>query len=112
MTPRDEDAVSRLEDSILVFGEASCDYYQSIEVLTMSKSKRSAGRRNFLKGAAAGAAALIAKPPLAAAQQTRAAARPAEADAAVSTESVDVRSNEKPGSDFMLDVFKSLGFEY
>jgi len=79
----------------------------------MSKSKRSAGdRRNFLKGAAVGAAALIAKPPIAAAQQVRAAARPAEADATASTESVDVRSNEKPGSDFMLDVFKSLGFEY
>src|SRR4029077_11505113 len=88
-------------------------FIRALRCLLMSKSKRPSGdRRNFLKGAAVGAAALIAKPPIAAAQQVRAAARPADADATASTESVDVRSNEKPGSDFMLDVFKSLGFEY
>jgi len=79
----------------------------------MSKSKKSsAGRRNFLKGAAAGAAAMLAKPPISVAQQARAAARPAENEATGAAESVEVASNEKQGSDFMLDVYKSLGFEY
>ena len=56
-------------------------------------------RRNFLKTAAAGAAAFVAKPGIEEAQQ-------AEAPVA------EARVIDRPGSDFMLDVFKSIGFEY
>jgi len=67
-------------------------------------------RRGFLKGAATGAAALVAQKPVAIAQQVRAAASPADA-AEGATPTVEARV-EKQGSDFMLDVYKSLGFEY
>src|SRR5713226_2020044 len=69
--------------------------------------KSSVDRRGFLRGAAvaAGAAGLVGKPPIAMAQQ--AAQKP---DAA--TGAVEVSANEKPGSDFMVDVIKSLGIEY
>src|SRR4029077_18545053 len=69
-----------------------------------------------LKGAAAGAAALVAKPQVGVAQQVRAVAAAAGPEAlpaqGTGTSPVEVRSMEKPGSDFMVDVFKSLGFEY
>jgi acetolactate synthase I/II/III large subunit len=88
--------------------------------------KRTAtGRRNFLKGAAAGAAALVAQPKPApaqqAAQQTQQAQRgpaplPSAAQAARETTPpaphVDVYTTDRPGSDFMAEVIKSLGFEY
>jgi len=62
-------------------------------------------RRGFLKGAAASAAGLAAAaPPIAFAQQ--AALKPETGGA------VDVTSNARPGSDFMVDVIKSLGIEY
>src|ERR1035438_1734345 len=87
------------------------------------------GRRGFLKGAAAGAAALVAKPPLAEAQQAQAPAQQAPAQqaqrggtplpsAAQTTREtappphVDVYTTDRPGSDFMAEVIKSLGFEY
>jgi acetolactate synthase I/II/III large subunit len=88
----------------------------------MAKSgKTSVGRRNFLKGAAAGAAVLAA--PAGHAQQTAqqpAPARPgtlpptaAQRAAETATPSVeDIQIVERPGSDYMVDVFKSLGFEY
>ena len=60
-------------------------------------------RRGFLKGAGA-AAGLAATAPIALAQQ--AALKPETAPA------VDVTSNARPGSDFMVDVIKSLGMEY
>ena len=66
----------------------------------MAKPKSSVGRRGFLKGAAAGAAGFVAAP-LAAAQQEQRPDSPAE-----------VTGNEKPGSDFMVDVLKTLGIEY
>src|SRR5437879_4295425 len=84
--------------------------------------KTSVGRRGFLKGAAAGAAALVSKPPVAIAQEPRAprnggaqapsgaelarenGARPAQGSAA--------RVIEHPGSDFMVDVLKTLNIEY
>src|SRR5215471_3596559 len=72
----------------------------------MAKSQRGpVNRRKFLTRAAAGAAAFVAKPtlPAAAAQEQRAAATPARAEAPAET---------RPGSDFMVDVFKSLGFDY
>jgi acetolactate synthase I/II/III large subunit len=85
----------------------------------MRKSKtRSLDRRDFLKSASAAAAALAAKPSIAAAQtQTRPAAPPlSSAQIAAETSPpparVDVYSVDRPGSDFMVDVLKSLGFEY
>ena len=68
------------------------------------KSENPVNRRGFLSGAAAGVTALAVKPPVALAQQ--AALKP-EAHAGI-----EVSSNPKPGSDFMVDVFKSLGIEY
>ena len=68
------------------------------------KSKNPVDRRGFLKGAAAGAAGLAATTPIALAQQ--AALKP-ETGAAP-----EVTSNVRPGSDFMVDVIKSLGIEY
>ncbi len=61
-------------------------------------------RRHFLKRAAAGGAGLAATAPIALAQQS--ALKP-ETEAAV-----EVTSNARPGSDFMVDVFKTLGMEY
>ena len=69
----------------------------------MAQSKKSRfDRRGFLKGAA-----LAATAPIALAQQVRVAA-PNNTE----TGSADPRIVERPGADFMMDVFKSLGFEY
>ena len=85
----------------------------------MAKSKaNSVGRRGFLKGAAAGAAALVAKPPVAIAQQQRnASAQPNAATVAADTgarpaQGMAARVIERPGSDFMVDVLKTLDLEY
>lgn len=86
------------------------------------KSKKGSvvNRRGFLKGAAAGAAALVASP-VANAQQQAAAARPAAvvpnaaqlaAETSAPPATVDSRIIEHPGSDFMVDVLKSLKLEY
>jgi acetolactate synthase-1/2/3 large subunit len=87
----------------------------------MSKSdKTSVGRRGFLKGAAAGAAALAVKPAAVHAQQARprngsatpnATTLASETGAPVGEDS-DSRIVEHPGSDFMVDVLKSLNIEY
>jgi thiamine pyrophosphate-dependent acetolactate synthase large subunit-like protein len=85
--------------------------------------RRSVGRRGFLKGAAAGAAALVAAPALAGAQepqpqaQLRPSAPPPSAGLVAAETSpppprVDVYTTDRPGSDFMADVLKSLNFEY
>src|SRR5215469_8788895 len=83
--------------------------------------KPSVNRRNFLKGAAAGAAALVAKPGVAApgpqqqAQVRGAAALPSARLVAAETTPpprADVYTTDRPGSDFMVDVLKSLDFEY
>jgi acetolactate synthase I/II/III large subunit len=73
-------------------------------------------RRNFLKTAVAGTAALAANPGPAPAQQPAQPPRPgrapllaAEADPPAA---VEVLTADRPGSDFMVDVLKSLGFEY
>ena len=88
----------------------------------MAKPKTSSvGRRGFLKGAASGAAAaLVSNPPGAAAQQAAPvrAAAPIPSASALAAEvgqvppSVEVLTADHPGSDFMVDVIKSLGFEY
>jgi acetolactate synthase-1/2/3 large subunit len=63
------------------------------------------GRRSFLRSAAAGAAGLVAaKPHITMAQQ--AALKPETSGG------VDVSANQRVGSDFMVDVIKTLGIEY
>lgn len=74
----------------------------------MAKSKKS-DRRRFLKGAAAGAAGMLAvKPPVALAQQATSQVAANTTPATV----VEARTIDRPGSDFMMDVFKQIGFEY
>lgn len=63
-------------------------------------------RRTFLKGAAAAGAALAAAAKVATAAEAKA---PSEADAANMAGNPFVPN---PGSDFMIDVLKSLGFDY
>jgi acetolactate synthase-1/2/3 large subunit len=82
-----------------------------------SSKKPSVGRRNFLKGTVGGAAALVAAShPVPAPAQQQEDVR--SATAAVVTEerdpsvSVEVLTADHPGSDFMVDVIKALGFEY
>ena len=84
----------------------------------MRKSKKETiDRRNFLKGAAAGAAALAAMPAVAEPQQAEAprsaSAQPMPKALEAETPAVlDVLTTDRSGSDFMVDVIKSLGFEY
>src|SRR5690242_3919546 len=89
----------------------------------MAKSrKKSVGRRGFLKGAAAGAAALVAQTP-AKAQRTAQnrggnATAPVPSAAALERDAGGREAPspsqviEHPGSDFMVDVLKSLKIEY
>ncbi len=69
------------------------------------------GRRRFLKNAATGAAALVSAPLAAQAPpmqgQQGQSPTPDRAPA-----SPDVYTTDRPGADFMVDVIKSLGFEY
>ena len=93
----------------------------------MAKRKKSAvSRRGFLKGAAvsaaAGAAAIVvpsaANAQQAATQQAAQRTTPAFAAGVLAAEArpvaadVQVLTVENPGSDFMVDIFKTLGFEY
>ena len=91
----------------------------------MAKLKKpSVGRRGFLKGAAAGAAALVAQPELAKAQQQEAQGGAPRQGAGAPGQNLIARENgtarpravaqviEHPGSDFMVDVIKSLNIEY
>ena len=71
----------------------------------MSKSKGSVGRRGFLRGAAASAAGL-------AATAVGAAQQPEPPATSEPRGAVEVTGNEKPGSDFMVDVLKTLDIEY
>ena len=87
----------------------------------MTKSKtRAVDRRGFLKGAAV-AAALSVKPPIVgldaqSAEPRRMVPLPSPGQAASETSPppprVGVYTVDRPGSDFMIDVIKSLGFEY
>lgn len=71
--------------------------------------KNSVDRRNFLKVAAGGAAALVAGAKVARAQEEA----PAESAAApAGAKEVEVLTTDRTGSDFMVDVLQSLGFEY
>jgi acetolactate synthase-1/2/3 large subunit len=87
----------------------------------MAKSRKTpAGRRDFLKGVVAGAAMLaaggeaLASAPLAAAAELPSHAMPVlpppnEADPPAEPEILNI---DRSGSDFMVDVIKSLGIEY
>jgi acetolactate synthase I/II/III large subunit len=84
----------------------------------MRKSKQdSVNRRDFLRTAAAGTAALVV-PPVAARAAQPAPARNGAAPPLLkpampeATPSVEVLTVDRPGSDFMVDVLKSLNFEY
>src|SRR2546428_3978695 len=88
---------------------------------SMKDSKRRGiNRRGFLKGAAVGAAGLVAQTPEVKARQVQtargAAALPSARALAAETEpvatDVDVLTADHPGSDFMVEVIKSLGIEY
>src|SRR5438046_7574844 len=91
-----------------------------LEFDAMPKSKTtSVDRRAFLKGASAAAAALAVTPPIVEAQASpptqRAAPQPSPAQVAAETgppPRMGLYTVDRPGSDFMLDVIKSLGFEY
>jgi len=83
----------------------------------MGKStKNSVNRRDFLRTAAAGTAALVVPPAAATAtpESARTASSPPLLKAAVdgSLSNVEVLTVDRPGSDFMVDVLKSLNFEY
>ena len=71
------------------------------------QEKTPVDRRDFLKIAATGAAALVASAAPANAEE----AKPESADTAPKAE-VESMSTNRPGSDFMVDVLKSIGFEY
>jgi len=78
--------------------------------------KASIDRRAFLKSAAVGAAALAANPTALRAQQIEARNAPPPplpAEVEIGTPSkLDVLTETRSGSDFMVDVIKSLGIEY
>ena len=85
----------------------------------MSKPKRSVvHRRNFLKQVAVGATALVTNP--CGSLEAEASTLPQGATAPIipmATEvaippSIDVLTENRSGSDFMVDVLKSMGFEY
>jgi acetolactate synthase-1/2/3 large subunit len=84
----------------------------------MPKSqKTSVNRRDFLKNAAAVAAALTAAPKSTEAQPTPASRSvpvpPMSPEAEVGTPSaLEALTTDRTGSDFMVDVIKSLGIEY
>ncbi len=81
-------------------------------------NKLSVGRRNFLKNAVVGAATLTARAEIVSAQPVvpREPSTVLPMSPATETEppsDVEVLGpGERTGSDFMVDVFKSLGFEY
>ena len=83
----------------------------------MTKSdKEMVDRRKFMKGAAIGGIATlvastgaIAAPKSAAITPAKMPMMPKEADP---VDTVEVLTTDRPGSDFMVDVIKSLGFEY
>src|ERR1051325_5566019 len=83
--------------------------------------KTPVGRRGFLKGAAgaaAGAAALATSAPAAKAQAPERVATPLPSTALAAAEKsspaarVDVYTTDRPGADFMVDVIKTLNFDY
>jgi acetolactate synthase I/II/III large subunit len=86
-----------------------------VGVIMQRWRRSSVNRRDFLK--TAGAAALAAAPKVAEAERTPASrlvsAPPMSPEAEVGTPSaLEVLTTDRTGSDFMVDVIKSLGIEY
>lgn len=81
-------------------------------------TQHSPARRGFLKGAAGSAAAIAATTlagPVQAQQAPQPGARSATAPVAAAERDpspAEVLTADRPGADFMVDVLKSLGFEY
>ena len=76
--------------------------------------KKSLARRGFLKGTAVGAAAAVVPLP-AKAQTPQPSAAPAPLSKAAETQTppaLEVLTADRPGSDFMVDILKSLDIEY
>ena len=73
--------------------------------------RREVGRRGFLKGAAAGAAGLVGQPATAA-HERQASQAPSTGGTASDPTRPDAYHTDRPGADFMVDVLKTLGFEY
>src|ERR1700749_1475107 len=77
-------------------------------------------RRDFLRGAGVGAAALVSGPAGSAQQPKQPprgsaplpSARALAAETEPGSTNVEVLTADHPGSDFMVDVIKSLGIEY
>jgi acetolactate synthase I/II/III large subunit len=92
--------------------------YHLGQSMAKPNKKTSVGRRGFLKGAAAGAAVLVAPGARAQQPETPRPSVPVPSAAALAAEtepvpsSVEVLTTDRPGGDFMVDVIKSLGFEY
>ena len=79
----------------------------------MRSKRHGVGRRRFLRGAATGAVAMVATPLAARVPATQPQAPPAGvAPPSSDAGSSDVYTTDRPGSDFMVDVIKSLDFEY
>src|SRR5260370_27519954 len=79
--------------------------------------KNTVDRRDFLKGSAAGVAALVAGSAAAAAKDSTAktsalAPKMSEEAETGNPLAADILITDRPGSDFMVDVIKSLGIEY
>ena len=80
-------------------------------------ARRRPGAGDFLKSAAVTGAALVGGATAGAGPQSAPAARPAAGTAATlpreaDPAGVEVLTTDRPGGDFMVDVLKSLGFEY
>ena len=80
----------------------------------MKKSEEaSVDRRKFLKGAAVGGmATLVASTGAVGAEAFVAPPAMPQAESAAQPSGAEVLTCERPGGDFMVDVIKSLGFEY
>ena len=76
----------------------------------MARSKKpSGGRRNFLRNAAIAGTATLLRPAGAASAALPAVAGQAETGV---FSDVEVMTTDRPGADFMVDVLKSIGFEF
>src|SRR6516225_6712032 len=93
------------------------NYVVQVGVAMPKSGRTSVKRRDFLKKAAAGAAALAAAPTLTEAQPPQGTLGRPVAPISPETEfgtppAMEVLTVDRSGSDFMLDVIKSLGIEY
>ena len=93
------------------------NYVVQVGVAMPKSGRTSVKRRDFLKKAAVGAAALAAAPTLTEAQPPRGTLGRPVAPISPETEfgtppAMEVLTVDRTGSDFMVDVIKSLGIEY